>query len=609
VVRPTKWHSETRIGNELTERPSERVFQKIVEAWNHHGLKATHTRKERKRIKLATLTLTFLIFGGFAFLMPTVQTQDITPTPVPVTQAIPLEGNMTFKVYPDKSIKMNVAGSLEQAIEAYVTSPLSDFSLNLAKSPSGVNLTETKGIIVMKLSPMFSTLLAALDFDIETHGEELRSNTTILFKLPGYLSVNGTLGSFADESTGEGTQDFALTATIWYSIFPKELIQEYVQMFPTFKSLIETQLSELTEGNITLQELTLVIGEIGGTSATLTITGSLVGDFVKGGMALSTNYMELLGIDDSQMAPFLSPEELMMIKTKSADFHIRFDRNELAFKMDSETVIEGDLDKMMNIIMDINLENLLQSPYITPESALMINNILIPTEISTENLNVAFEYSFDGEKLKLDFAVEGLGFKPPTTEAFLTILDEALTGASLPGFSLVLEGGSDEEEFVEIEVPPTTSEPVVEGPRKVVWTVDNLVNLDLVSFKVREWPTLTLTVSQTEVVAGDTVNMGGVLSIEGEPVEGQEVDIAVNDMVMGTVETDQEGGFSFTYTFVDLGSYEVRSSCEFYEKTLESPIATVTVKSPPLLTPELVALLIGIAIAVAVVGYILMKRR
>jgi len=589
VIRSIKWCSETRIGNELTERDS--------------------ARKERKRVKLATFTLTFLVFGGFAFLMPTVQTQDITPTPVPVTQAIPLEGNVTFKMYPDESIKMNVAGSLEQAIEAYFTPPVYDFSVNLASSPSGVNLTDTKGTFAIKLSPMYSMLLSALDLDIEIHGEDLRSNTTILFNLPGYLGVNGTLGAVADESTGESTQDFDLTATIWYSVIPKEEIQEFVQTFPDLKSLIATQLSELTEGNITLLELTLVTREIGDTSATLTITGSLVGDFVKGGMALSTNYMALLGIDDSQMAPFLSPEEQMMIKTKSADLHIWFDRDELAFLMDSEAVIEGDLDKLTNIMMDTSLEQILQSPYITPEWALMINNILIPTEISTENLNVALVYSFDGEKLKLNFAFEGLGLRPPTTEAFLTILDKVFTGASLPGFSLVLEGGSDEKEFVEIEVPPTTSEPVVEGPRKVVWIVDNLVNLNLVSLKVREWPTLTLTVSQTEVVAGDTVNMEGVLSIEGEPVEGQEVDVAVNDMVMGTVETGQEGGFSFTYKFVDTGSYDVKSSCEYYEKTLESPFTTVTVKSPSLLTPELVAIVTGTVVALAVGGYILVKRR
>jgi hypothetical protein len=589
-MRPIQWCSETRIGNELTE-------------------------SERKRVKLAAFTLTFLIFGGFAFLMPTVQTQPLPP--VPVTQVIPLEGNMTFTLYPDESIKMNVYGSLEQATEVYMELPLYYFSLNLASSPSGVDLTKNKGTIVVKLSPMYTTLLAALDLDIQTHSKDLMSNTTILFNLPGFLRVNGTLGSVGDESTGEGTQDFALTATIWHSIIPNEEIQGVVQMFPMYKSLIETQLSELTEGNITLQELTLIIGETDYTSTTLTITGSLVGDFNKGGMALSTNYIELLGIDDSQMAPMINPEELM-IKTKSADLHIWFDRNDLAFKIDSESVIEGDMDRQINIMKDIyleqiaraRLEKILQFPDTPPGWALMINNILIPTDISTKNLNIASEFSIDGEKVNLDFAVEGLGFSPPTTEAFLTILDKVFTGASLPSFSLVLVGGSDEEEFVEIEVPPTTSEPVIEFPRKVVWVVDNLANLDLVSFKVREWPTITLTVSETEVVAGDTVEIEVVLSIEGESSEGQEIDLAVNDMVMATVESGPEGVFSFTYTFDDAGSYEVKSSCEFYEKTLESPITTVTVKSPPLVPSEyVVPVMAGVVIAVAVAGYILMKRR
>jgi hypothetical protein len=456
---------------------------------------------------------------------------------------------------------------------------------------------------------MYSMLLAALELDIEAHAEGLSSNTTILFNMPGYLGVNGTTGAFTDESTGENNLDFDLTATIWYAVIPEEVIQGYVETFPLLQSQIVTQISELTEGNVTLQYLTLS-GEIGFTSATLTIAGSLVGDFVKGGNALSTNLLPLLGLEYPETTPLINPEDLMYTKAKSADMHIWYDRNEFAFLMDSEGVIEGDLDRQINIMKDIYLEQILQSPsLLTPESALIIYGFLLPTDISSENLGMTFEYLFDGENIKLDFAVEGLGFIPPTTEAFLTILDKALTGGSLPSFSLVFEGGSDKERFVEIEVPPTTSEPVIEEPRKVVWIVDNLVDLNLVSFKVREWPTLILTVSQTEVVKDDTVNIEGILSIEGEPLEGQEVDIAVNDMVMGTVETDHEGVFSFTYNFIDTGSYEVKSSCEYYEKTLESPITTVKVKLPSLLLPGLVVPAIGIVVAVAVVGYLLMKRR
>ncbi|MCW4036950.1 MAG: hypothetical protein NWE75_07130 [Candidatus Bathyarchaeota archaeon] len=562
--------------------------------------------KERKMLKLAIFALTILIFGGSALLMTIVQAQ-VTPPVTPIPQ-IPLEGDMTFKVYPDESIEVNVVGSLEQAIEVYVEPPpVYNVFFNLAISPAGMNLTEVKGSFVIKLSPAYSVLLSALDLDIEIHGEDLLSNTTILFNLPGYLGVNGTIGAFADEATWESTTDFDLTATIWYTVIPKEEIQGFVQMFPTLKSQLVSQVSELTEGNITLQDLTLVSSEIGTTSATITLSGSLVGDFNKGMMALLT---KMVPPDMGVPAPTITPEELMYTRTKSGDLRVTFDKEELAFKIDSESVVEGDLDRQYNVMKNLSSEGFLQSPQITPEMTLIINNFLLPTEMSIVNLNVVFEYAFDGEKLDLNFFIDGLGFKPPTTEAFLTILNEALTGVSMPGFTLTLEGASDEKEFVEIEVPPTTSEPVLKDPRKVVWTVDNLANLNLVSFKVREWPTPTLSLSQTEVVAGDTVNIEGVLAIEGEPVEGQEVNIAANDMVIGTVETDHEGGFSFTYKFEDAGSYEVKSSCEYYEKTVESQITAVTVKPSSLLPPELVAPVIGVVVvAVAAVGYILMKRR
>ncbi|MDH5791499.1 MAG: hypothetical protein OEZ44_04880 [Candidatus Bathyarchaeota archaeon] len=557
-------------------------------------------------VKLAIFALTILIFGGSAFLMPIVQAQ-VTPPVTPFPQ-IPLEGDMTFKVYPDESIEVNVVGSLEQAIEAYVEPPpVYNVFFNLAISPAGMNLTEVKGSFVIKLSPAYSVLLSALDLDVEVHGEDMMSNITILFNLPGYLGVNGTIGAFTDEATWESTLDFDLTATIWYAVVPEEIIQGFVQNFPMLKSQLASQMSEQTEGNITLQDLTLVSSEIGTTSATLTLSGSVIGDFNKGVMALLT---KMVPPDMGVPAPTITPGELMYTRTKSGDLRVTFDKEELAFKIDSESVVEGDLDRQYNVMKNLSSIGFLQSPQITPEMTLIINNFLLPTEMSIVNLNVVFEYTFDGEKLDLNFFIDGLGFKPPTTEAFLTILNEALTGVSMPGFTLTLEGASDEKEFVEIEVPPTTSEPVLKDPRKVVWTVDNLANLNLVSIDVREWPTPTLTLSQTEVVAGDTVNIEGVLTIKGEPVEGQEVNIAANDMVIGTVETDHEGGFSFTYKFEDAGSYEVKSSCEYYEKTVESQITAVTVKPPSLLPPGLVVPVIGVVVvAVVAVGYILMKRR
>lgn len=563
--------------------------------------------------RLIVFLFTLLMFRTFGFPAPTVQCQ-FTPPPVPVPPVIPLEGDMTFKVYPDESIKVKVVGRFEQALEAYVEPPpVYNVVFNLVSSPAGKNVTNVKGSFLIKPSPMYSVLLSAIDLNIEVHSEDFaragaRSNTTILFNLPGYLGVNGTTGTFTDKATWESTLEFDLTVTLWYTFYPEENITQFVQTFPMLKSQLASQINELTEGNITLQDLTIASSEIGATSATLTLTGRIEGDFGKGVIALSTK-MAPPNIGVPTSIPTIDLKELRYARPKSGDLYLTFDKNEMAFKMDSESVIEGDVDRQYNVMKDLFCEGFLKAPQTTQEMALMINNFLLPTELSIVNLNIIFEYLFDGEKYDLSFAIDGLGFKPPTTEAFLTVLNEALTGVSMPGFSLTLEGASDEKEFVEIEVPPTTSEPVLKDLRKVVWTVDNLVNINLVSFKVREWPTLTSTVSQTEVAAGDTVDIDGMLTIEGEPLAEHKVDIVVNDVVVKTVETDPEGGFSFKHKFEDPGSYEVKAKFKYHEKTLEAPITTEIVKPPSLLTPEVTAFIIAGVLAVAALGYILLKKR
>jgi len=297
----------------------------------------------------------------------------------------------------------------------------------------------------------------------------------------------------------------------------------------------------------------------------------------------------------------------MYTKAKSADMRIWYDRDEFAFIMDSESVIEGDLDRQINIMKDIYLEQLLQLPDIPPEWALMINDVLLPTDISSENLGMTLEYSFDEENIKLNFAIEGLGFIPPTTEAFLTLLDKALAGGSLPGFSLVFEGGSDEERFVEIEVPPTTSEPVIEEPRKVVWIVDNLANLKLVTVKAplkpAEFVVSDLTITPEEVEEGETVTVSVDVTNIGEEEGTCTVDLILDREFVISEETPPLwGGDILKIRFeirVDMGIHEV-------EVEGLTGIFTVVKPEPPFWNrPELV---MGVFVVIIGVIAILWRR-
>jgi hypothetical protein len=530
------------------------------------------------------------------------------------TQDIPLEGNVTFKVYPDESIKVEVVGAIEQALETnFKLPPVDNVVFNLISSPRDKNRTDIKGSFQMKLSPMYSVQLSALDLNIEVHSEDLgqigaRSNTTILFNFPGYLGISGTTGTFTDKASGESILEFDFKVTLGYTFYPKENIQQFVQTFPILKSQLASQINELTEGNITLQDFTLVSSEIRDTLATLIIKGRINGDLGKGLMALSTE-MTPAYTGASTPSQTIDLKELRNIRPKSGDLYLMFDKNEMAFKMDSEIVLEGDIDRHYNVMKDLFCEGFLQSPQTTQEMADSINDFLLPTELSIVNLNIFFEYLFDGEKYDLGFEFDGLGFKPPMIETFLRALDETFSGVSMPGFSLTLEGESDEKEFVEIIVPSTISEPVSKSPRKVVWIVDNLVNINHISFKVREWPILSSTVTQSEVAAGESINIEGVLAIDGEPLAEHKVDIMVNDIIVNTFETDLEGGFSYTHKFENPGSYEVKAQFKYHEKTLEAPITKENVKSSSLSTPMTTSITIAGVIAVAVIGYILIKKR
>jgi len=237
---------------------------------------------------------------------------------------------------------------------------------------------------------------------------------------------------------------------------------------------------------------------------------------------------------------------------------------------------------------DTYLEQILQYPDTPPEWALMINDVLLPTNISGKNLGMTLEYLFDGEKQKINFVVEGLGFRPPTTEAFLTLLDKALTGGSLPNFSLIFEGGSDEESFVEIEVPLTTSEPVLAFPRKVVWIVDNLANLNLVTFTVREEPTppppppppplppflSNLNITPAEIEFGDNVTI--------------RFDIGNIDSQSFTYIVTMRIGEFILLVDVELGAYESKTVSRTmtmdtvgdYNVTVDGMIGNFTVKAP-----------------------------
>lgn len=445
------------------------------------------------------LTLIVLILGALTSLMPLYQVQ------APQGQENLLEGDMTFEVYPDESIDVIVTGSYEQALEPWSTPPpFYNLAFELANSPADTSLTDVMSTLVIKLGPEFTEILAVLELDAMIHVEEKSAEASIMFKLPGSASIDGLIEFVLDEETSEGTLDLELTVQIWYTLYPKESIEQFVQAFPMLKATLVTQVSESTDGNLTIQDLTLVDSEIGPVYATLTVTASIVGDFGKGIQSL-LGEVSIPYVDVPEIEPEIDLEELMYLRVRSADLHITFDNDEQAFTVVIGGVLEGDLDGLCNDLKNRFLEERLRDPDVEVETAQLINDFLLPTEISVVNLNTTFEYSLRDESQAFEFAIEGLGLRPPDAEALLTFLQYASEEVSQPSFTLTLKGMSVDREYVEIIVPSTTSEPLLKEPQQVVWKLDNVENLNQVTLEVKEKPSSLLTPQVIIPVAGAAV--------------------------------------------------------------------------------------------------------
>ncbi len=396
-----------------------------------------------------------------------------------------MEGGITLRVYTDESYDVELTGGSQWTTEPWgIYYPFSDISLSTVNTQTSEDLCEISGSLVVTLGPGAPEELADLELDVSSHWERSGSESTILVDVPGVFGVDGSVVYELLEDS-ESALDLDFTATIWYTSYPKMLIEQSVLMFPVFKAEIEAQVEEGSEGRVRIEELELLSGEMGDESATLSLTARIAGDFSYGiidpSAAFSMSYIGML-----QAAPAFYSEWLSGTGLRSGDLQISFDNEEMALETEFEVVIEGDLDEQLNDWKDAFLADALEEGYMDEEEEELVVEFLLPTEFSVADLSAAFDYIIEGDTQELQFSVEGLGLKPPTPEVLLKLLGRASGEVGQSAFTLTIEGASDEDEYVEIMVPDDTSEPISEEAGRVVWAFDDIENLEKVTFEVKE---------------------------------------------------------------------------------------------------------------------------
>lgn len=396
-----------------------------------------------------------------------------------------MEGDITLVVYPDMSFEVEIVGEsiwARQPWEMY--SLFSGISFSTMNTQIGEGLRKIEGTLIATLGPDIPEELSGLDLEVSSHWEGKRLESTVIVNLPGVIGVDGSVVYEFLEDSQESALDLDLTVTVWYSAYPKEDIEEFVQMFPMLRAELMYQLSESTDGRVKVEELDLVSSELGQLSANLAVTARIVGEFDQAIPDLSgAFFLSYMGV--LQAAPAYGSLLMNYSGFRSGDLWISFDKEETTFSTEFEVVIEGDLDEQVNALKDDFFEWVLEEG-IGDEEEEIITEFLLPTEFSVVDLETDFDYRLESDSHELRFSIEGLAMEPPSPQVVLKLLGDASDDVEQPGFTLTIEGASDEDEYVETVVPDATSEPISMEGTRVAWAFDDIENLEMVTFEVKE---------------------------------------------------------------------------------------------------------------------------
>ena len=385
---------------------------------------------------------------------------------------------VAITVYPDESIIMTLHGSQSNSFSSWEQrSTLKELGLTLDVTVAEEEVTTIESEIYIQLNPSDYANLANLDLDLEGHSGGTHTNVTALVDYPGYLGVNGSLGFVIVEPPYGFVLDLELETKLYYTYYPREDLQMITGMIPLLETQLASEIMAASDGNIALEKLEILNFEEAPNHASFTVCLSLSGDLQEG----LQSALERMG---AELTPPEEPEELSALSMESIDYHITFNGDTLSLEADTGGTITGDFNGQLNILKDMSLEELLESDEIDDDGRTLVARAL-PIDLHVQHLVIESTSTFGEDVVESTFSVEGLGLKPPSFETLLVFLEELSKKGSLEDFKLVLEGGRSNNQYVVFTVPADTEEPIVEEEERVVWDMENIENIDDVTYEVK----------------------------------------------------------------------------------------------------------------------------
>ena len=403
------------------------------------------------------------------------------------------ENYIAIKLFPDDSILMTLKGGFAEEVSPYDVVSAEDITLTLETSTEG-DVTEIDSHISVELSPSDYSSLADLDIDIEGHSDDTYTNLTLLVDYPGYVVLSGSVGIVVVDPPYGLVLDLDLEVELYYELYPQESIQMMLAFLPLLEAQMAEQVSEATDGQVTLERFEISEVVEGTDSASFTARLSLEGDVQEG----------LQAVAEGMGAEITTPEEpgeAAPLTIESFDFHVSFNGGTLTLEVDGGGTVVGDFNGHLNNFKDASLEGLLNNVELDEEERTLIAQAM-PIDLDALDTQLEVGYSVEGDEAAYTFSLEGLGLNPPSFETVLVSLEELSRQEPMGDFMLVLEGESDDNEYISFSVPGETKQPVVEEEQVVVWNLEDIENLEDVGNEVKTEETSNNTPIMIAAAAG-----------------------------------------------------------------------------------------------------------
>jgi hypothetical protein len=231
-----------------------------------------------------------------------------------------------------------------------------------------------------------------------------------------------------------------------------------------------------TNGNIVLKNFELLDYTENIDHASFLVKLRLSGDLQEGIQYALESRGELALPDEDVELPDLSME--------SIDYHVSFFGDSLTLDLETGGTVSGDFNGQLNRLKDRALGEMLESDELNEEERTLLE-LTSPIDLQIQHLVVESSFIFE-EDMVINFYVEGLELRPSSFGALLVFLEELSKKESLLDYKLVFKGGASNNQYIAFNVPENTDEPILLEEQRVVWGMDDIMNLKKVTYEVRD---------------------------------------------------------------------------------------------------------------------------